>query len=169
MRDAHTEGGRDAGPRPGRVFQGGRSKAYRPLPVAERRAAFAAGVAAYERGDFFEAHERLEPAWMGTADPVERDVYQGLIKLAAAFVHAARGNPVGLALNLRGARDRLAAAAAIDPSASGLDLGALIASIDDRLATAERIVGSPARTVDRPRRGGPRLLVDPPSLPLRVA
>ena len=50
------------------VLQGGRAKAYRPLPAAERREAFAAALAAYERGDFFLAHELLEPAWMGTDD-----------------------------------------------------------------------------------------------------
>src|SRR5215210_4003995 len=91
------------------VIQGGRAKAYRPLPEARRRAAFLAGVAAYERGDFFEAHELLEPAWMGTDDPLERDLHQGLIKLAAGYVHAVRGNPEGMLKNLRGARERLAA------------------------------------------------------------
>ena len=78
--------------RPGTVLQGGRLKAYRPIPAADRRRAFEAGVAAYDRGDFFEAHELLEPAWMGTDEPAERDLLQGLIKLAAAFVHGVRGN-----------------------------------------------------------------------------
>ncbi len=95
-----------------RVVQQGRSKAYRPLPEAERRAAFTAAVDAFERGDFFEAHELLEPAWMGTRDLVERELHQGLIKLAAAYVHAVRGNPAGLAKNLAGARARLAVACA---------------------------------------------------------
>ena len=40
----------------------GRAKAYRPIPDDERRAAIDAGLAAYERGDYFEAHEELEPA-----------------------------------------------------------------------------------------------------------
>src|SRR4051794_26120747 len=89
------------------VIQGGRAKAYRPLPEGARRVAFVAGVAAYERGDFFEAHELLEPAWMGTDDPAERNLHQGLIKLAAGYVHAVRGNPEGMLKNLRGARERL--------------------------------------------------------------
>jgi len=117
------------------VLQGGRRKAYRPLPARERRRAFEAGVAAYQRGDFFEAHEILEPAWMGTDDIAERDLYQGLIKLAAAYVHGARGNPAGIARNLTGARDHLAAAIGSSAEASaGLDLTALVASVDDRLA-----------------------------------
>ena len=91
------------------VLQGGRLKAYRPLPEAERRRAFEAGLAAYQQGDWFLAHEFWEPAWMGTPDLAERELLQGLIKLAAAFVHGARANPVGVAKNLRGARGRLEA------------------------------------------------------------
>ena len=85
----------------------GRAKAYRPLAVADRTAAVIAGMQAYDAGDFFEAHELMEPAWMGTDDPAERELIQGLIKLAAADVHGVRDNPRGVARNLEGARDRL--------------------------------------------------------------
>ena len=137
------------------VLQGGREKAFRPLPAIDRRSAFAAGVEAYERGDFFEAHEILEPAWMGTDDIAERDLYQGLIKLAAAFVHGVRGNPAGIAKNLTGARERLAAAAGTDAEReSGLDVGALIGAVDDRLA---RLAGDPIDAA-----------VDPPELTRRA-
>ena len=123
----------------GTVLQGGRAKAYRPIPAADRRKAFDAGVAAYERGDFFEAHELLEPAWMGTAEPAERDLLQGLIKLAAAYVHGVRGNPLGIARNLAGARERLASAAGSPAAAaSGIDVAALVAAIDDRQARLAR-------------------------------
>jgi non-canonical (house-cleaning) NTP pyrophosphatase len=115
------------------VGRDGRAKAYRPLPEADRRVAFEAGVAAYESGDFFEAHELLEPAWMGTDDPAERAFLQGLIKLAAAYVHGVRGNPVGIARNLDGARDRLAEALETGPSRQGVDVAALVADIDRRL------------------------------------
>ncbi len=59
------------------VGRDGRAKAYRPLPATERAAALEAGLAAYERGDFFEAHELLEPAWMGTPDLPERAAAPG--------------------------------------------------------------------------------------------
>lgn len=85
----------------------GRAKAYRPVPRAERTAAVSAGLRAYAAGDYFEAHELLEPAWMGTDDAAERDLISGLIKVAAAAVHGVRGNPRGVARNLEGARDRL--------------------------------------------------------------
>lgn len=120
--------------RPTTVLQGGRAKAYRPIPAAARAQAFGAALDAYERGDFFEAHELLEPAWMGTADVAERELYQGLIKLAAGYVHAVRGNPVGLAKNLRGARDRLAAALDGHATTGDVDLIGLLAAIDARLA-----------------------------------
>jgi predicted metal-dependent hydrolase len=117
------------------IVQGGRAKAYRPRPIEERRRAFEEGLAAYERGDFFEAHELLEPAWMGSDDLGERNLDQGLIKLAAAYVHAVRGNPAGIARNLAGARARLAdALGTAAAEASGVDLDALIADVDRRLA-----------------------------------
>jgi uncharacterized protein len=123
-------------PRPGTVLQGGRAKAYRPLPPEARANAVRSGLAAYERGDFFEAHELLEPAWMGSADPAERELVQGLIKLAAAFVHAARGNPPGIHKNLRGAQARLAEhlrleyAGALPGPLAEIDVATLLASIE---------------------------------------
>jgi predicted metal-dependent hydrolase len=116
------------------VGRDGRAKAYRPLPEATRAAAITAGLAAYDRGDFFEAHEDLEPAWMGTDDLAERAFLQGLIKLAAAYVHDARGNPAGIVRNLEGARGRLVEAAEAPSNVAGIDLNALIADIDLRLA-----------------------------------
>ena len=119
---------------PGTVLQGGRPKAYRPIPAAARREAFRDAIAAYDRGDFFLAHELLEPAWMGAHDTGERELYQGLIKLAAAFVHGVRGNPRGITKNLSGARLRLAAARDTGFD-GGLDLDSLIAAIDARMST----------------------------------
>lgn len=120
----------------------GRSKAYRPLPPAERAAAVARGLAAYERGAFYLAHEELEPAWMGTDDPVERELVAGLIKVAAAFVHAARGNVTGVGANLRGARERLARALAAGAD-GGLDVPALLAAVEARLAIVEAMPALP--------------------------
>ncbi len=119
--------------RPATIRQGDRDKAWRPLPLTARRAAFEAGLTAYARGDFFAAHEALEPAWMGTDDLSERALHQGLIKLAAGYVHAVRGNPVGIAKNLAGAWRHLAEAGAAGV-AWGVDLPALLADVDARIA-----------------------------------
>jgi predicted metal-dependent hydrolase len=113
----------------------GRAKAYRPLPADERDAAVRAGLDAYRRGDFFLAHELMEPAWMGSDDPSERALVQGLIKLAAAEVHEVRGNPRGVAKNLEGALGwlRLARDGGMT-GPDGVDLPGLIEAIERRLA-----------------------------------
>jgi predicted metal-dependent hydrolase len=135
-------------PRDGRIRQGDRYKAYRPLTVTVRREAFEAGLAAYARGDYFEAHEDLEPAWMGSDDLVERALHQGLIKVAAGYVHAVRGNPAGLVKNLEGARRHLTLAG---PAAQawGVDLPTLLADLDARLAGPDVIATIPAPVIRR--------------------
>ncbi len=129
-------------PRQGVVRQGDRDKAWRPLPLERRRAAFEQGLAAYAKGDFFAAHEALEPAWMGTDDLAERALHQGLIKVAAAYVHAVRHNPRGVAKNLTGARGHLAAAVAVGPT-WGVDVADLVAAVDARLADADLAIVPP--------------------------
>jgi predicted metal-dependent hydrolase len=160
----------------------GRAKAFRPLAPEEREAALDRGLAAYARGDFYLAHEELEPAWMAAHDPAERERLAGLIKLAAAFVHAARGNPAGVTINLRGARERLAHADAAGAD-GGLDLPALLAAIDERLARVAALPDPPdpraaqTRTVDDPphavagppgRARRPPLAIDAPAIPWRT-
>ncbi|HET8784454.1 MAG TPA: DUF309 domain-containing protein [Candidatus Limnocylindrales bacterium] len=123
------------------VGEDGRAKAYRPLPDDERVAAVVAGLEAYDAGDFFEAHELLEPAWMGTPDLAERNLIQGLIKVAAAYVHGVRGNPAGIRRNLEGARDRLRSGAGGTITGIDLDVGAVEREIEARLGgTADAAV-----------------------------
>ncbi len=124
------------GLRAGTILQRGRAKAHRPLPPARRREALQAGLEAYARGVFFLAHELLEPAWMGALDPAERDLYQGLIKLAAAFVHEVRGNRTGVLKNLRGARERLADGVEAG-AAVGIDERRLLGDVDELIGVAD--------------------------------
>ena len=135
-------------PRPGTIRQGDRDKALRPLTLEQRRHAFEAGLAAYERGDFFEAHEELEPAWMGTDDLAERALHQGLIKVAAGYVHLVRGNPPGLVRNLQGARNHLALAGPARQAWGG-DVDALLAAVDHRLADPTRAAAEPPPAITR--------------------
>ena len=127
----------------------GRAKALRPLPHEVRRAAVERGLEAYGRGAWYLAHEELEPAWMGTDDPAERALLSGLIKLAAAYVHAARGNPLGVRTNLRGASERLASAVGAAPAGPGnvlawIDLPTLLVGVGDRLVRSEALCANPA-------------------------
>jgi uncharacterized protein len=68
------------------------------------------GVALYNAGRFWEAHEALETVWRRSAPP-ERALWQGLIQAAAAMLHRERGNRHGLLALGRAAARRLAAGA----------------------------------------------------------
>lgn len=48
----------------------------------------------FNNGQFFESHESFEEIWQQEQGEV-RDLYKGLIQLAAAFVHISRANYVG--------------------------------------------------------------------------
>jgi hypothetical protein len=79
---------------------------------------------------------------MGTSDAAERSLYQGLIKLAAGYVHAVRGNPIGVTRNLVGARNYLETSLRLDPAISqgaGIDVTLLLARIDARLKAAANV------------------------------
>jgi hypothetical protein len=155
-----VSGGAGQADPPARIVDSeGRAKVYRPLDVAARRAAREAGIAAFEEGRFFEAHELMEPAWMGSPDPAERDLDQGLIKLAAAYVHAQRGNALGMRKNLAGARRRLAAVVGAHgdagrraAEAAGVDASDVLRRVDEALAAL----------VDLPPQAGDLLGLIPP-------
>ncbi|MEO8225432.1 MAG: DUF309 domain-containing protein [Gammaproteobacteria bacterium] len=108
------------------------------MPAAARRQAFEAGLAAYANGDFFLAHELLEPPWMGARALAERELIQGVIKMAAAFVHGARGNPTGIEKNLRGARVHLLAGLAAG-AALHVDVQGIVTAVDERLAAPSSV------------------------------
>jgi uncharacterized protein len=52
------------------------------------------GIAQFNRGDYFEAHEVWEDLWHDTTGP-DRRFYQGLIQAAVAVYHAGNGNARG--------------------------------------------------------------------------
>lgn len=84
------------------------------LPEALRE--FAAQLG---RGEFWEAHETLEAPWRRARS----GFYKGLILLASAWVHARRGNPRGVAAQLRKAERELAA---YRPAYLGVDVDSLL-------------------------------------------
>jgi hypothetical protein len=49
------------------------------------------GIATFNRGDYFEAHEVLEHAWNADAGPA-RELYRGLLQIAVAYLQIERGN-----------------------------------------------------------------------------
>jgi predicted metal-dependent hydrolase len=64
-----------------------------PTPPADDPR-FARGVALFDQGDWYAAHDVLEDLWHETSDP-ERRVLQGLIQIAVAQVHLQRSNVRG--------------------------------------------------------------------------
>jgi uncharacterized protein len=55
---------------------------------------FHRGIALFNAGKFFEAHEIWEQLWLKELAP-EKTFLQGLIQITAAFHHHVRGNPTG--------------------------------------------------------------------------
>jgi hypothetical protein len=64
------------------------------------------GLACYQRGEFFLAHEHWESVWLTLEEP-EKSFLQTLIQVTAAFHHLHRGNSIGAASLLRRALQRL--------------------------------------------------------------
>lgn len=63
------------------------------------------GVELFNLGEYFEAHEALEAAWMNTRSP-ERDLYQGILQIGLAYYQISRGNYRGaLKMFKRGQRN----------------------------------------------------------------
>lgn len=58
------------------------------------------GCDEFNAGMFFESHERFEEIWQLETGPV-RNLYKGLIQIAAGFVHLSRGKYIGAERLLR--------------------------------------------------------------------
>jgi len=79
----------------------------------------------FNDGYFFESHETLEDLWMVTPWP-ERQLFQGLIQLAAAFVHYARREYPGILKLLDAAIEKVGDSA---PEAFGIETAGLVESM----------------------------------------
>ncbi len=80
------------------------------------------GIDEFNAGEWFECHETLEELWVG-ASAASRDLYQGILQVAAALHHWREGNFAGAVHLLRtGVRllERVA------PDCQGVDVAGLI-------------------------------------------
>lgn len=100
-----------------------------PLVTADELSArlgeFYKAVGEFNDRYYFESHETLEDLWMVTPWP-DRQFFQGIIQLAAAFVHFVRGEYPGIIKLLDGATEKLAEFA---PDHFGVDVTALLQAI----------------------------------------
>lgn len=97
--------------------------------------ALLASIEEFNRGEFFECHERLEELWMAEARPIRR-LYQGILQIGVAFYH------------LRGGRYRSAVfllergsgyVRPFSPVCLGLDVAGLLADAERCLGELERL------------------------------
>ena len=90
---------------------------------------FAAGVALFNEGRYWHAHEAWEEIWKEHAED-GRIFFQGLIQLAAGFHQLNRGIFRGFMIHLRRARERLAL---FPEEFLGIDLAPLLEAIETNL------------------------------------
>lgn len=94
------------------------------------------GIAAFNAGEFFAAHEIWEALWLESVGP-EKQLLQGLVQVAAGYAKVETGMRSGaLKLLSRG----VARIRSCQPVASGLDVAAFTEGIDtdvQRLRTAD--------------------------------
>jgi predicted metal-dependent hydrolase len=98
--------------------------------------AFQHGLALFNAGRFFDAHEVWEDAWRA-APAEEKKFLQGLIQIAVALHHHSRGNSVGARLLLARAQRNLSP---YPDSYAGLNLAVVrqqIAACGHALAAGE--------------------------------
>ncbi len=94
--------------------------------LVSRLGEFHKAVGEFNDGYYFESHETLEDLWMVTPLP-DRQFFQGIIQLAAAFVHLVRGEYPGIIKLLDASREKLGEFA---PEHLGVDVAALAAGIE---------------------------------------
>jgi len=102
------------------------------VPAAARLdTRLAPGRAAFNRGEFFAAHELWEDVWRGLAGD-ERALAQGLIQIAAGLHHLQRGRPRPAARLLARGASKLSRAPATE-----LPIPALLRDVTRLLTTLE--------------------------------
>jgi uncharacterized protein len=101
-----------------------------PILTAEqlrgRLSEFYRALDEFNDGYYFESHETLEDLWLVAPWP-ERQLFQGVIQLAAAFVHFFRGEYPGTMKLLDAAVEKLRA---LQPERLGVDLAALVSDVE---------------------------------------
>ncbi|GAB6166672.1 hypothetical protein JCM19992_26720 [Thermostilla marina] len=125
---------------------------------------FEQGVALFNRGDYFEAHEVWEELWHDRTLP-ERRFIQGLIQLAVGMYWLRRGNLIGARRLLQRADENVAP---FRPRCLGVTIAPLFAQVAANHRHVEAVLqehyGSQAEAFDRTRPLVP--LPDPPKIVL---
>lgn len=93
-----------------------------PPELEARLGEFYQALQQFNDGWYFQSHETLEDLWMVTPMP-DREMFQGIIQMAAAFVHMVRGEYPGILKLLDAAIDKLSRA---ESQRFGVDITTLL-------------------------------------------
>jgi ribulose-phosphate 3-epimerase len=104
------------------------------------------GVELFNQGQYWEAHEAWEGAWMPVRDTEEADFYKGLVQVAAGSYHYQRRNRHGALVKWR---DGAGFLRRYLPRKAGLDLQALVTAVDDLRARLDAETGWPELELPR--------------------
>jgi ribulose-phosphate 3-epimerase len=104
------------------------------------------GVELFNQGQFWEAHEAWEGAWMPRRGSAEADVFKGLVQVAAGCYHYQRRNREGALGKWRDGADYLRGYL---PVQQGLDLAGLVRAVDALRQGLEGSVGWPELPMPR--------------------
>ena len=94
-----------------------------PQPLPE---AVLLGLACFNAGKYFEAHEHLELAWRAEKGPI-RELYRGILQVGVGYYHLKRGNLAGARKVFLRARRCLAGFPAVQ---CGIEIAGLLADVD---------------------------------------
>lgn len=132
-----------------RVAREGQAIAWRARPGAQFPDAsrtFREGVAAYQRGAYYEAHERWEELWRVEPDGPRRRFLQGLIQTAAAlhklFSMKSASGSIRLFERAKGHLE------GVPDGMGGLSVKTLLAGIDRALAELPRLAAESRTDLD---------------------
>lgn len=105
----------------------------------------AAGIALFNGGHYWEAHEVWERAWIPDRKGADSGFYKGLIQIAAGCLHYTRRNRRGAINKWRSGADYLRP---YFPTHHGLKLAPLVGAVDGYLAAMN---GSNWPTLEMPQ------------------
>jgi uncharacterized protein len=105
---------------------------------------FQRGVALFNAGEYFEAHEVWEELWLA-ASGEERTFLQGLIQVTAALHHFGRGNLLGMRSLLAAGLTKLDG---FPEGHSGIDVGRLREDAREWVGREDQAGGLPAIRMD---------------------
>jgi hypothetical protein len=107
---------------------------------------FRQGIAAYERGQYYEAHEHWELLWRDEPEGPRRLFLQGIIQVAAALHKLlVMKSPTGAMRLFERAKIRLAD---VPEGMGGLSVKGILAGIDLAMAALPKLVGEGRTELD---------------------